>query len=312
MKVGLITGLGASRSPFWERLLRELGMELSLPSLPFEQVYELGRASLPNEPAHVQLLLGRVLELERSDLVLLPGLLPVAQDAWGEALGELLPRRLSGLPPMQTLPAGVPAPGETGDEAALLAAAAELGQRLTRNPARVRLALDRSRPLARPPRPTFPLMERAGRQTVAVLGQPALLADPDLSAPLRAHLEGLGLHPVFGTELPQEQVWERAGRFDPGEGAAPPAGQRWLNGVQGLLEGRSAVRGLLYVFPRRDLAWERALTRMTARARKPQRLLGLDPGSQDWSPLEGFGGELDSGGRAAQPPHAGLSHKEQA
>ena len=128
------------------------------------------------------------------------------------------------------------------------------------------------------------------RLTVAVLGPPALLADPFLSASLRAQLDDLGLHPVFGTDLPAAQIQERAARF-----GDAPAGQRWLNGAQGLLEGKSAVRGLLYVYPERDVAWEQALGRMARKARKPSAVQGLEPDQTDWAALDGLHRKLMAG-----------------
>ncbi|WP_424950362.1 hypothetical protein [Deinococcus sp.] len=284
MKVGLIGVSGARPLEFWEAFLRELGVEVALPTLPPRELYQLGRESLPHEAAHLQYLLGRVLEVQQrggADLVLLPPLLPVAQDAWGEALDELLPRRISGLPPLQTVP---------DDGAAALSAAGELGQRLTHNPGLVRLALDRVRPKSQPQKEAMPRLSVASRVTVAVLGPPALLADPFLSEPLRAKLHELGLHPVFGSDLPPSQVWERAERF-----GDAPAGQRWLNGVQGLLEGKSAVAGLLYVYPERDVAWQQALGRMANKARLPSAVQGIEPGQQGWRALENLHRQISAG-----------------
>ncbi|GGJ84336.1 hypothetical protein GCM10008939_30290 [Deinococcus aquiradiocola] len=263
---------GARPLQFWEAFLRELGVEVALPTLPPQELYALGRESLPTEAAHIQYLLGRVLELQRSDLILLPRPLPVAQDAWGEALDELLPRRISGLPALQLIP---------DDGAAALASAAELGQRLTHNPGLVRLALDRVRPLSAPLKEAMPRLNVASRPTVAVLGPPALLADPFLSGPLRERLDALELNGVFGTDLPASQVTERAERF-----GDAPAGQRWLNGTQGLLEGKSAVAGLLYVHPERDVAWQQALSRMARKARKPAAVQGIEPGQDHWTALD--------------------------
>ena len=272
MKVGLIGVSGARPLAFWEAFLRELGVEVALSTLPPHELYALGRESMPSEAAHLQYLLGRVLELQRSDLVLLPPLLPVAQDAWGEALADLLPRRISGLPSLQLIP---------DDGPAALSVAGELGQRLTHNPATVRLALDRARLLSQPRREAIPVLSVASRPTVAVLGPPTLLADPYLSAPLRDKLNALGLHGVYGSDLPASQVWERAERF-----GDAPAGQRWLNGAQGLLEGKSAVRGILYVYPERDVAWQQALSRMAKRVRLPSAVLGIEPDQQGWQALE--------------------------
>ena len=289
MKVGLIGVSGARPLEFWEAFLRELGVEVALSTLPPQELYALGKESLPSEAAHLQYLLGRVLELQRSDLILLPPLLPVAQDAWGEALEELLPRRISGLPALQVVPQG---------GAAALSVAGELGQRLTHNPGLVRLALDRVRPRSQPQKEAMPRLSVASRPTVAVLGPPALLSDPFLSAPLRARLEELELHPVFGTDLPASQVQERAERF-----GDAPAGQRWLNGAQGLIEGKSAVAGLLYVYPERDGAWQQALTRMAKRARKPSAVQGLEPEQQGWEALEALHRQLT----AAPPTRAPTS-----
>lgn len=286
MKVGLIGSFGARPQAFWAAFLRELGIEVALPALPPQEVYELGRQSLPSEGAHIQYLLGQVLELQRSDLLLTPELLPVSQDAWGEALDELLPRRISGLPALQLVPQ---------EGAALLSAAQELGQRLTHNGGTVRLALERARPLAQPLKASMPRLSVASRQTVAVLGPPTLLNDAFLSGPLRQQFAALGLHPVYATDLPPEQIQERAERF-----GDAPAGQRWLNGAQGLLEGKSAVRAFLYVYPQRDVAWERALSRMAKTGRKPSAVLGLEPGQQDWTPLDALHRQLSGAGAEEQ------------
>ena len=93
VKVGLIGVSGARPLEFWAAFLRELGVEVALSTLPPQELYALGQQSLPNEAAHLQYLLGRVLEVQRSDLILLPTWHPVELDAWGEALAELLPRR---------------------------------------------------------------------------------------------------------------------------------------------------------------------------------------------------------------------------
>ncbi len=286
MKVGLIGSFGARPQAFWAAFLRELGVEVALPALPPAEVYALGRESLPGEAAHLQYLLGQVLELERSDLLLTPALLPVAQDAWSEALDELLPRRISGLPALQMVPL-------VG--AAALSAAGELGQRLTHNGGTVRLALDRVRLLSQPPHPSMPPLSVASRPTVAVLGPPALLSDPFLSGPLRYELTRRGLHGVYASDLPDGQIQERAERF-----GDAPAGQRWLNGAQGLLEGKSAVRGLLYVYPGRDAAWERALGRMARAARKPSAVLALEPGQSDWNALDTLAQQVGAAGASEQ------------
>jgi hypothetical protein len=117
---------------------------------------------------------------------------------------------------------------------------------------------------------------------------------------LRAQLDDLGLHPVFGTDLPAAQIQERAARF-----GDAPAGQRWLNGVQGLVEGKSAVRGLLYVYPERDVAWEQALGRMARKARKPSAVQGLEPDQGDWKELEALHRQLAAGSPTSRAATSG-------
>ncbi|MFC4456275.1 hypothetical protein [Deinococcus sonorensis] len=284
MKVGLISTFGARQFGFWEAYLNELGVELMLPALSASEVYEVGRQSLQDEPPQVQLALGRVLELERADLILLPALAPVAQDAWGEAFAELLPRRLSGLPPLQTLPDGGP---ELSGEAA------RLGQRLVHNAARVQRALERVRPLAQPPRSAMPPLTAPGRQTVLVIGPRALLAEPFLAGQLREQLDALGLHAVYSSDLPPEAVLERAQRYGPA-----PLGQQLLQGAQSLLEGKAAVKGLLYVAPERDVAHQQALQRLAAGTHKPHATLLLSPETTDYSELERFRDRLAVGASA--------------
>ena len=147
MKVGLLEMLGARHGRYWAAFLKELGVEVARPALPAGEAWRLGQASLPEEPVQVQLALGRILELGRVDAVLVPRTAPVRDDPWGEALTDLLPRRISGLPALIPLPDGGPE---------MVAAALDLGQGLTRNPARVRLALERVKPLAAEKREEMP------------------------------------------------------------------------------------------------------------------------------------------------------------
>ena len=96
MKVGLLDVLGTRSLRYWRTFLDELGTELVTPELPAEDAYVLGRQSLPDAPAQVQLVLGRLLELGPVDAALLPQARAVAQDAWVEALSELLPGASAG------------------------------------------------------------------------------------------------------------------------------------------------------------------------------------------------------------------------
>lgn len=263
MKVSLIDTLGARHLRFWEPYLAALGVEVVRPRLPLSEAYELGRQSLPAEPAWVQLALGRILELGRSDLLLLPELPALAGDPWSEAFAEVLARRVGSLPTLVS----VPTSGE-----ALPAVATELGQRLIHNPGRVRLALERVKPLMSPPRPESPRWSVSGQRTVGVVGPHTLSQDSYLSGPLRAALEGAGLHPVWGHQLPEESVQERARRA----GARSP-GEAELAGAAGLLASKGSVAGLVFAVPARDAAVRRVAERLARDAFRPALVLEAAP-----------------------------------
>ena len=268
---------------YWESFLNELGVGVVRPRLDAPQAYALGLESLPDAPAQVQLVLGRVLELGHADLVLLPRTRPVALDAWTSDLPELLSRRLSGLPRFLALPDG-------GDE--MLVAANDLGQMLTRSPNLVRTALNKVSPLSSPPRAIAPALSAPGRPSVAVIAPDSLLADAFLSAPLRDRLEALGLHPVYASALPREHVEERGERFSTPSGKPLESGERDLMGAQSLLEGKGAVRGLIYAAAARDAASQAALERVASRAHKPGVKLQIDPLISELPDLDAFAATL--------------------
>ncbi len=285
MKVGLLDVLGARSTRYWNTLLEELGLEVVTPSLPAESAFALGRESLPDAPAQVQLVLGRIIELGQVDLVVLPQTKAVWQDAWASDLAELLPRRISGLP---TLTA-VPDSGEAMTDAAL-----ELGQHLTHNAGQVRLALSKAKPHSLPPREHTPPLSRASQVSVAVIGPDSLLRDGFLIGPLQSQLESAGLFGVWASDLPREQVRERGQRFTLPSGKALPVGEADLWGAQQWLEGKGVVRGLIYVCAVRDAATFSALKRLEQAARKPAVLLELDPEhpQQHQSQLDTFAAQL--------------------
>lgn len=281
MKVGFLDSRAARLSGYWSAFLKELGADVAEPQLSDGEALALGQRSLSAEPLPVQLALGRILGLGRVDAVLVPQLPSVPGDAWGEALTELLPRRISGLPLLLAVP---------DSPEGLESAATELGFKLTHNAARVRLALDKVRPLASAPRVSAPLLSRAGQSTVAVIGPRSLLAENVLAGELRPALEALELYPVFGHELPPGEVMSRAERME--NAAKVPAGERELFGAASLLAGKSAVRGLLLVSSAHDGAHAAALKRIAARMHKPTLLLELSGTDTDLSALEAFGRQL--------------------
>ncbi|THF84011.1 hypothetical protein E7T09_21120 [Deinococcus sp. KSM4-11] len=277
MKVGLLESRAARSNAYWTALLKDLGVEVAAPSVTDAEALDIGRESLPGEALGVQLALGRILALGRVDAVLVPHLPEVNADAWGEAFTDLLPRRISGLPTLIDVPDGGPE---------LEGAAAEIGLRLTQSGGGVRRALERTRPLAAGPREDMPVLARASRATVAVIGPRALLAEPLLSGGLRPALEALGLHPVFSHELPLADIMKRAERLEnPGKIAG---GERELFGAASLLSGKSAVRGLIMAVPARDGAAGAALDRLARRMHKPTLTLQVEAGQTAFPELEAF------------------------
>lgn len=273
MKVGLLDTLGSRYLRFWEPYLRDLNVQVTRPTLPKHEAYALGRASLADEPPHVQLALGRILELAEADAILVPHLNGIEGDPWGDAFTDVLSRRVSSLPALVTAP-------ETGEAAAR--AAAEVGARLTHNPGLVRRALDRNRPMLTPPRASMPSLTAAGKHTVALIGPEALLAEPYLLGDLMLVL-GQAVHVVPSGSLPRDAVLERGLRA----GAGTP-GERELAGAQGVLEGKSAVRGLVFAVPARSGAYRRVAERLATKAHKPAIVVDIEPDRTDWAELRGF------------------------
>ena len=306
MRVGLLESRAARLPTYWSAYLKELGAEVVTPTLDEAECLALGRESLPGEPPQVQLVLGRILALGRVDLVLLPQWAAVSGDAWSEALPELLARRISGLPALL----GVP------DSPDLMeGAAAEVGMRVSQSAGRVRLAIEKVRPLGSYARAEMPPLSRASRETVAVLGPRALLAEDVLAGALRPALDELGLYPVFSHELPVLDVLNRAGRIEQPERAAP--GDLELFGALSLLSGKAAVRGFVFVVPARDGSAAAAARKVAARLHKPFVLLTVDGGQTEFPELDTLRETLSApaGARAraaapGEPTSAGVPEGE--
>ncbi|AFZ66668.1 hypothetical protein [Deinococcus peraridilitoris] len=274
MNVGLLDTLGSRYRRFWEPYLNDLGVGVVQGSMPKSEAYALGQESLAGEPPHVQLALGRILELGQADLIVLPQLEGIEGDPWGEAFVDVLSQRVSSLPNLLSVP-------ESGQAAA--GAAAELGTHLIHNPGVVRRALDRHRPLLTPAREAAPELSAASKRSVAVIGPDVLLSEPFLLGELPARLAASGLHAVYSSEMPRATVLERGLR----SGAGTP-GLRALAGAQLALEGKSAVRGLVFVVPARSRVWRQAAERLAAGARKPALVLEVAPEMSDFAALDAF------------------------
>ncbi|MFC4638718.1 acyl-CoA dehydratase activase-related protein [Deinococcus hohokamensis] len=291
MKVGLLDSRAARLHGYWAAYLKELGVEVVTPSLPDAEALGLGQKTLPGEALPVQLALGRILALDSVDAVLLPQWAPVQNDAWSEALGELLSRRISGLPAL------IPVPDSAEG---LEGAAAEVGLRVSQNAGRVRLALERARIQLPGARAEMPPLSVASRVTVGVIGPRTLLAEELLSGDLRRAIAALGLHGVYSPELPLAEVLKRAERMEQADTA--PAGERELFGAASLLSGKGAVRGLIFAAPARNGAALAALERLAARQHKPTLLLTVDAGAQPgaWPDLEAFRDRITLGERSQE------------
>ncbi|ACO47192.1 acyl-CoA dehydratase activase-related protein [Deinococcus deserti] len=292
MKVGLLESRAARLGSYWAAYLKELGVEVVTPSLPDAEALALGQESLKSESLPVQLALGRILALDGVDAVLMPQWAPVQGDAWSEALGELLSRRISGLPNM------IPVP-DTSE--GLESAAAEIGLRLSQNAGGVRLALERARIHAAGPRAEMPPLNAPSRVTVGVIGPRILLAEDVLAGQLRQALDALGLHAVYSHELPLTEVLKRAERMD--NVATAPTGERELFGAASMLSGKGAVRGLIFASPARDGASHAALQRLAAQQHKPSLVMTVDAGEAEasagsWPELEAFRDRITLGASA--------------
>lgn len=293
MRVGLLNSPASRLRAYWAAYLKELDVEAVTPAVNDAEALALGQQSLPGEPPTVQLALGRILGLDAVDAVLVPQWPAVSGDAWGEALTELLPRRISGLPTLIAVPDGYsPSPGTD-----LEGAAAEVGLRVSHNGGAVRGALAKVRPLAAEPRVSIPALGRAGLATVAVIGPRTLLAEDALSGGLRPALEASGLYPVFSTELPPGDVLRRAERME--NAARIPEGERELFGAASLLSGKSAVRGVVLAAPANDGAAAAALGRIAARMHLPTLRLDLQAGQTGFDGLEAFAARVSP---TALPP----------
>lgn len=289
MRVGLLNSPASRLRAYWAAYLKELDVQTVTPALSDAEALALGQQSLPGEPTTVQLALGRILALDAVDAVLVPQWSAVSGDAWSEALTELLPRRISGLPTL------IAVADSGGPE--LEGHAAEVGLRVSHNGGAVRGALAKVRPLAAEPRVSMPPLGRAGLATVAVIGPRVLLAEDALAGGLRPALEAAGLYPVFSPELPQGDVLRRAERME--NAARVPAGERELFGAASLLSGKSAVRGVVLTAPAGDGATAAALDRIAARMHLPTLRLDLQAGPTQFDGLEAFTARVNPG---ALPP----------
>ena len=210
MRIGLPdTLLEKHYLPFWEAFLGTLELEVVKPKADFEQSLDAGSRLMPSEPPNIQLFVGRVLELADVgvDAIIVPDLNPGAEpgekagraDPWAVDLAGVLAQRVS-LPTLEAVPAYLSEPTSS--------IAVRLGQAWTQNTRIVQRGLDRAQLYLKPARTPEPNWTRAGRKTIGVIGEAALLEQPWLWREAKLALEAAGLHAVLATQLPRERLIE--------------------------------------------------------------------------------------------------------
>jgi CoA enzyme activase uncharacterised domain (DUF2229) len=214
MRIGLPdTLLDRHYTPFWEAYLGTLEIEVVKATADFEQSFDAGSRLMPNEPATVQLFVGRVLELADIgvDAIIVPDLNPGAEpgekagraDPWAVDLASVLAQRVS-LPTLEAVPAYVTDPTSSLTSGI----AVRLGQAWTQNTRIVQRGLDRAQLYLKAARTPEPNWNHAGRNTIGVIGEAGLLEQPWLWREVKLALEAAGLHAVLATQLPRERLIE--------------------------------------------------------------------------------------------------------
>lgn len=267
MNIGLLVSGGARLGNYWKTFLKELGVQLVLPTLSDEECLKIGQESLPTESATVQLALGRILAMGRVEAVIIPSFDAVSVDPWNSDFSQLLTRRISGLPQLIEVPDFYPEPD---DEQSIEAKAAELGISLTHNAGMVRRALDKAKPFLTAPRQEPLRLNEAGKTSVALIGPRSFLHEPVLSAHLYKILSEEDCYPIPWVALREEEVLARSKRTEAKEA---PLGEQSLFGALSLLAGKSTVRGSLLLAAARDGATAAVLERLSRSTRKPTFIL---------------------------------------
>ena len=275
VKIGLPDTLLYSRyGAWWESFFEALGIELVKPVRSYSESLEAGALLMPDESPLLQLFIGRVMEIAGdSDALLLPDLNPGSEpgvrgssgDPWMVDLPNVLSMRFS-IPPIHTVPALV-SPKLTPPFAV------RLGQALTSNAQLVRRVLDRHASALRPARYAEPTWQQASMKTVGIAGNPALLEQDFLIAPLLQALHDAKLHPVLGTAFPRERTLE-TGRRRRGELLLETDLE--FAGGAGLLEQKAQIKGIIVLTEPRNTAQSNFAQTIAKKAHKPALMLELD------------------------------------
>jgi hypothetical protein len=284
MRIGLPDSVLFNRyGTWWTTFLEGIGIDVVLPKASFADSLKVGQNSMPDEPATMQLLIGRVFELSTEvEALLIPNVNPGAEpgtrgaalEPWLVDLPIMLAQRFS-LPTIYDIPARLE-PNET------TLSAVRLGQTLIGNAQVVRRSLDKIQASLKPTHPPEPLWQYAGRTTIGLVADPLLLEQPFLIADTIAALENAGLHPIPISTMPRARATEEGKRINPHLLEI----DHEMIGSAKLLSAKAAIRGLVYISQPNAAAHRRLLERSAFNTKKPTLLLEWN--NLDFAALQEF------------------------
>jgi hypothetical protein len=271
MRIGLPDSVLFNRyGTWWTTFLEGIGIDVILPKASFADALKVGQNAMPDEPATMQLLVGRIFELSTEVEALLipdvnpgaePGTRGAALEPWLVDLPTMLGQRFS-LPTIYKVPARL----ETTETTL---SAVRLGQTLTGNAQVVRRSLDKIQSSLKPSQTPEPLWQYAGRTTIGLVADPLLLEQPFLIADTLAALENAGLHPIAISTMPRARATEEGKRINPHLLEI----DHEMIGSAKLLSAKAAIRGLVYIAQPNAAAHRRLLERSAFNTKKPTLLL---------------------------------------
>ncbi len=245
-------------------------MDVVLPQASFEDALKVGMNAMPDEPATMQLFIGRVFELSTQVEGLLvpdvnpgaePGTRGAALEPWLVDLPTMLGQRFS-LPTIHKVPARLDAKETTSS-------AVRLGQTLTGNAQVVRRSLDKLQAALKPSNAQEPLWQHAGRTTIGLVADPLLLEQPFLIKNTLLALEQVGLHVVPITAMPRARAIEEGKRINPHLLEI----DHEMIGSAKMLAAKASVRGLIYVAQANAISHQKLLERSAFNTKKPSLIL---------------------------------------
>jgi hypothetical protein len=267
MRIGLPDSVLFNRyGTWWTTFLEGIGIDVVLPKASFADSLKVGQNAMPDEPATMQLLIGRVFELSTEvEALLIPNVNPGAEpgtrgaalEPWLVDLPTMLAQRFS-LPTIYNVPARLETSETTG-------IAIRLGQTLTGNAQMVRRSLDKIQANLKPSHIPEPMWQYSGRTTIGLVADPLLLEQPFLIADTLTALETAGLHPIPISTMPRARAIEEGKRITPYLLEI----DHEMIGSATLLAAKAAIRGLIYIAQPNAAAHRRLLKRSAHNTKKP-------------------------------------------